>query len=94
MLVVDTELSTMTKNSLLRSGYLSMDDVCAAPVPELLRADGLGRKSINEIQEWARANGRVACDDRARLKRAINEMESRIDIMQRDLADARRKLEA
>lgn len=94
MLVTDTDLSTMTKNSLLRGGYISMEDVCIAPRYELLRLPQLGQKSMNEIQRWARDNGKVACDDRFALQRAVDQMERRIDLMQRNLADARARLAA
>ena len=87
-LVLEAGLSTMLTNSLLRGGYISMDDVCVAEVSELLRLEKLGQKSITEIEEWARINKMIAGDDRFRLERAASKMRMRIVLMQRDLTIA------
>lgn len=94
MLIKDTDLSTMTKNSLLRGGYLSMDDVCLERNWELLRLPQFGRKSLNEVEAWAHRNGKVAGYERLQLELAVATLQKRMEFMQRDLEAAQARLSA
>ncbi len=84
--VTEAGLSARSTNALVRGGYYSMDDVCKAAPYELLRLPEFGRKSLNELAEWARANGGLAAEDRRMAERQLTALRDRAAIIARDIA--------
>lgn len=91
-LIEDTELSTMTRNSLRNGGYYTLGDVALAPDYELLRCQQLGRKSLDEIREHLQSIGQITGSRRRELERQLDAMKARRVKLDADIAALEKRL--
>ena len=86
VLVETAGMSQRTTNALMRAGYVTLQSVMECSERELLNIECLGRKGLNELMEWAAANGKCIGKERDRKIAALNALKARLATIQRDIA--------